>query len=148
MTESPAAGDAAEPEMIPEQEIEFCGRTLRVKMPTPEQILVWKRILVRLQDPETPANWTAASVLAELERARKIIDSILADREDVLWLDDQFLDGTLGFRDVMPLIGKTVDAFAEAAQAEGNRADRRAAAKKTAPAKKAARKAPARKATA
>jgi hypothetical protein len=54
------------------------------------------------------------------------------------WLDDQFLEGTVTFRDLAPFITDVTDAFAEAAEAEGNRETRRTAAK---PAKKAVRKA-------
>lgn len=127
------------PDVVPEQEINFQGRKLRVKMPRPEQILVWKRTLAQLESMGG-SDWTADNVMATLERLRKIIDSILADKTDVTWLDDQFLDGSLNFQTTMPIFAATVDAFADAAEREGNRATRRAT-KKTVPAKKATRKA-------
>jgi hypothetical protein len=49
----------------------------------------------------------------------------------------------VGLKDTAQIINATVDAFATAAEAEGNRETRRAAAKK-APAKKATRKKAAR----
>jgi hypothetical protein len=137
--ENPEAAEAA---VMPEQEIEFAGRTLWVKMPSPEQLLVWKRTLRKLQGAEVE-GWNGEQVMAALERTRSIIDSVLAHDVDKDWLDDEMLAGRVGLKDTAQIIQGTVEAFAAAAEAEGNRETRRAAAKK-APAKKAARKKAAR----
>jgi hypothetical protein len=143
MTEPNSTDPAAETaETIPEQEIEFAGRTLWVKMPSPEQLLVWKRTLRKLQGAEVQ-GWNGEQVMAALERTRSIIDSVLAHDVDKDWLDDEMLAGRVGLKDTAQIINATVDAFATAAEAEGNRETRRAAAKK-APAKKATRKKAAR----
>jgi len=118
---------------IPEREVEFQGRMIWVKMPSPEQILVWQRILKRLQSPEQDNNWNGETVMAALERLRKIIDSIILNRVDIEWLDDEMLDGTIGFREAAGLVTLAMKAFGDSA----NRADRRAAEKKP---KKATRK--------
>jgi hypothetical protein len=136
MTE-PEKNEAAEVATIPEQEIEFAGRKLWVKMPSPEQLLVWKRTLKKLQGAEVE-GWNGEQVMAALERTRSIIDSVLAHDGDKDWLDDEMLAGTIGLMETAQIIQKTVEAFAQAAEAEGNRATRRAA--KKAPAKKATRK--------
>jgi hypothetical protein len=125
---------------LPEREIEFHGRAMWVRIPRPEQLLVWRRILAQLQTIDQN-DWTGETVMAALDRLRKIIDSILVHTTDSTWIDDQMLDGTLAFQDLAQIITKAVEAFAP----EENRADRRAA--KAAPAKKAVRKAPAKKAT-
>jgi hypothetical protein len=132
--ENPEAAEAA---VMPELEIEFAGRTLWVKMPSPEQLLVWKRTLRKLQGADVE-GWNGEQVMAALERTRAIIDSVLAHEVDKDWLDDEMLAGTIGLKDTAQLIQMTVEAFASAAEAEGNRETRRAA--KKAPAKKAARK--------
>lgn len=132
--ETPAAETA---DTIPEQEIEFQGRTLWVKMPSPEQLLVWKRTLRKLQGADVE-GWNGEQVMAALERTRSIIDSVLAHEVDKDWLDDEMLAGTVGLKDTAKIINATVEAFADAAEREGNRETRRAA--KKAPAKKAARK--------
>ncbi|AAT36770.1 Pas22 [Actinoplanes phage phiAsp2] len=143
MTEPNSTDPAAETaEVIPEQEIEFGGRTLWVKMPSPEQLLVWKRTLRKLQGADVE-GWNGEQVMAALERTRSIIDSVLAHEVDKDWLDDEMLAGRVGLKDTAQIINATVDAFATAAEAEGNRETRRAAAKK-APAKKATRKKAAR----
>jgi hypothetical protein len=136
MTDAPAE-QAAPLEIVPEQEIDFRGRNMWVRMPRPEQLLVWKRTLTQLQTV-VDGDWTADSVMTALERLRRIIDSVLVNKADVTWLDDQFLDGTLTFQQLTPMITLVVEAFADAAENEGNRETRRA----VKPAKKARRKAP------
>jgi hypothetical protein len=141
MTEPDAK--ATPSDLAPELPIEFMGREMWVRMPTPEQLLVWKRTLVQLQRADTD-GWNFEQVMAALERTRKIMDSVLVHRTDVEWLDDQMLDGTVDLKGTAQIIQKTVEAFAEAVQAEGNRETRRAVAAKK-PGKKAARKAPMKK---
>lgn len=139
MTTEQAAGPAEDEQEFPELEVPFRGRKMWVRMPTPEQLLVWQRVMTRLTDSPIDTSWTGSEVMAALERLRKIIDSILVNKTDVVWIDDQFLEGTLRFKDLVPYLTEVVDAFASAAAENGNREQRRAAAKK-APAKKAARK--------
>lgn len=133
-------------ELPPELEIEFRDRKLWVRMPTPEQLLVWKRTLGQLQSAEVD-GWNAEQVMAALERTRRIIDSVLVHRVDVDWLDDMMLAREIDLKGTAEIINRTVDAYAQAAEAEraehGTRAERRTAAKK--PGKKAARKAPTKK---
>lgn len=130
---------AAEAVTIPEQEITFKGRQIWVKMPTPEQLLVWKRTIRSLQDVQDATDWTGEQVMRALERTRLIIDSVLANNVDKEWLDDEMLAGTLGLMETAAIINQTVAAFADAAEGEGNRETKRAAKKTTA--KKAVRKA-------
>lgn len=129
--------DTAAPESAPEREIEFHGRMMWVRLPSPEQLLVWRRTVVRLQELN-PASWTGDEVLTALERARRIVDSLLVHEADKDWLDDQMLDGKVTSRQTTEIITKAVEAFADADQ-EGDNREARRAAKKT-PAKKAARK--------
>lgn len=129
---------AAEAATMPELEIPFHGRQLWVRMPSPEQLLVWKRTLRQLQGADV-SGWNGEQVMKALERTRLIIDSLLVHEVDKEWLDDEMLAGTIGLMDTAQIINGTVDAFATYAEENGNRADRRAA-KKAAPAKKATRK--------
>jgi len=132
MTEQTEAPEVDVSTMVPEREIEFRGRKIWVRMPKPEQILVWRRTLAQLQGADVD-GWSGEKVLAALERARKIIDSVILHSTDKDWLDDLMLDGELDLKETASIVLLTVEAFA----AEANRADRRAAAK---PAKKATRK--------
>lgn len=143
MTEQEAgAPGIATADLPPELPIQFMGREIWVKMPTPEQLLVWKRTLRQLQSAEVE-GWNAEQVMIALERTRKIIDSILVNKPDVVWLDDEMLEGNINLIGTSEIINTTVAAFIEAAQAEGNRQARRTATKKTP--KKAVRKTPDRK---
>jgi hypothetical protein len=128
----------AQVEVMPEQEITFKGRQLWVKMPSPEQLLVWKRTLKQLQNADATAGWNGEQAMKALERTRLIIDSVLAHDADKEWLDDEMLDGTIGLMETGAILNLTVDAFATAAEVEGNREIRRAA--KKAVRKKAVRK--------
>lgn len=129
------------PELPPELEIEFQGRSLWVRLPSPEQLLVWKRTLVQLQSADTN-DWNTEQVMIALERTRKIIDSVLVNKADVVWLDDEMLAGQIDLKGTSEIINKTVAAYADEVEREqaenGTRTERRAAATK--PAKKAARK--------
>lgn len=119
-------------------------REIYVRMPTPEKILVWQRTINRLSKAPVDASWTGSEVMAALERLRAIVDSIVVNRADVDWIDDQFLAGTLEFRTLTPFVERSILAFQEHVdsqiQENGTRAERRAA--KKAPAKKATRKKP------
>lgn len=134
MTDAPEAPEAVEMPVLP---ITFRERELYVTMPTPSQLAVWRRILVRLQNtPES--SWTADSVVDALAKLHTIVDTILVEQTDKNWLEDELLNGRLDFPGLAPIITMATEAFQEAAAKEGNREDRRAA-KKT-PAKKAALK--------
>lgn len=113
-------------------------RTMWVRMPKPEQLLVWQRTVDRLTNAPVTASWTGSEVMNALERLRKIVDSLLVNKIDVDWIDDQFLTGDLTFQTLTPFIATTTTAFQQAAAETGNREERRAA-KKAAP-KKATRK--------
>lgn len=132
------------PEVVPELPLDFRGREIFVKMPSPEQLLVWKRTLNQLQGAEVD-GWNGVQVMRALERTRLIIDSVLANQVDKDWLDDEMLAGNIGLMETAEIINMTAKAFADAAEGEGNRETQRAATKKT-PAKKAALKTTTRKA--
>ena len=123
------------PDSMPEREISFHGRKMWVHLPTPEQLLVWRRIVVKLQALD-PGNWTGDEVMNALERGRRIVDSILVHEADKNWLDDQMLDRKITIMQSTEIITMAVEAFADLKDGD-NREARRAAAK---PAKKATRK--------
>lgn len=136
MTTDPAAESAEQIQL--ELPVTLLDREIFCRMPSPEQLLVWQRTVKRLTEAPIDASWTGSEVMSALERLRKIIDSLMVNRADVDWLDDQFLEERVTFKELAPFITDVTEAFAKAAEEGGNRADRRAAAK--APAKKAARK--------
>lgn len=112
------------------EEIKFQGRTLKIRAPKPEQVLIWQRTMKRLESANL-SDWSGEQVLAALERARMIIDSLLDDPADISWLDDEMLAGRVSLREASEIIIEAMKRMT------GNRAQRRAAAKK-APARRKA----------
>jgi hypothetical protein len=92
--------------------VEFLGREIYVRRPSPEQVLVWQRVLRRLQDPDLD-NWTGAQLLNELEKVRKIIDSLLANESDIDWLDGEMLAGRVDLISCMRLVENATVAIHE-----------------------------------
>jgi len=128
-------------------EVPFKGRTLHMSMPTPEQILVWRRTVKRFEGMDASQISTAAEALDAVDRCMRIVTSLFALPKDVDWLEDELLEKTVTFGDIIVLFGDTVESFGamarEASGEDDNRESRRAAAKK-APAKKVTRKRPAK----
>lgn len=120
---------------MPEREIVFAGRTIWVRFPDPSRLLIWQRTLAKLQSLDAD-RMNFEQVMALMERVRSLVDSILVNRTDIEWIDDEMLAGNLTVLSIAPLVTQAVEAFST----DTNRETRRAA-KKTAPAKKAARKA-------
>jgi hypothetical protein len=142
MTTETVAADPAEEAPV-ELPVMLLDREIYSRMPSPEQLIVWQRTIKRLQGVDDDASWTGSEVMAALERLRKIVDTLMVNRVDIDWLDDQFLDETITFQTLAPFITSVATAFQEYAAAQvqenGTRAEKRAV-KKT-PAKKATRKA-------
>jgi hypothetical protein len=127
---------STEPAGRPTGVVEFQGRSVEITMPRPEQILVWQRTLQGLQ-AINPESWTGPEILAAMERLRKIIDSILVNKADVDWIDDEMLAGRLTLKECAGLVTDAVRAFEQPT----NREERRAAEKATKkPARRVAKK--------
>lgn len=132
-----------EQQTTPVAPITFRDREMTVSMPQPEQILVWRRIMTRLESANI-RDWNGKEVMAALERVRMIIDSVLVNPEDVDWLDDEMLAGRVGLRDATDILLKATDAFSNRA---GRRSAKKTPARRKAPAKTTAAKKTTRKAT-
>lgn len=118
------------------EEIEFQGRTLKIRTPKPEQVLIWQRTMKHLEAANL-SDWTGEQVLAALERGRMIIDSLLYDPADISWLDDEMLAGRVGLKEASMIVIEAMKRMA----GQGDRAQRRAAAKKAPARRKAPEKA-------
>lgn len=114
------------------EEIEFQGRTLKIRAPKPEQVLIWQRTVKHLESANL-SDWNGEQVLAALERARMIIDSLLYDPADISWLDDEMLAGRVGLKEASGIIIEAMKRMT----GQDNRAQRRGAPKK-APARRKA----------
>lgn len=123
---------APEPEV---REITFRDRVLLVKLPTPEQVLVWKRTMTQVEAMEKDPATDGYAMMRLIDRTRRIIDSVLVNEADKEWLDDLMLDGKLPLNEACQVVIMGMEAFGAGAN---NREERRAAT----PAKRVRRKAP------
>lgn len=122
MTEPTQAPGAIEMPVLP---ITFRDREMHVTMPSPSQLAVWKRILQRLQNtPE--ASWTADAVVDSLAKLHRIVETLLVEQADRMWLEDEILDGRVDFPGLAPIITMATEAFQEAAAETGTRVEKRA----------------------
>lgn len=109
-----------------ERSIAFRGREIWVKMPSPEQYLVWQRSVKQLEKLDEN-DWNAEQAIKALARGRAIIDSVILNNPDKEWIDDEWLEGTFGLIETAQILQLATEAFEEK-----NRAARRAAPKKAA----------------
>lgn len=117
---------------FPEIPVQFRGREIYARMPRPEQLLVWQRVVKSLTEAPPGVGWTGQEVMGALERLRKIVDSILLNKADIQWIDDEFLEGTLTFQDLAPLITLVTEAYAKAAEEQAPNREAKRAVKKAA----------------
>jgi len=134
-TESDDDGDPARPKGT----IEFRDRTMKVRMPTAEQLAVWKRLANRAQfigtaaEPPKPCPECKGSgcdtchgtgsarpgeIMKLYDRALKIVMSVLVDEHDRDWVEDEFLEGRLEILAASEILTKTVDEMVKAKNAK------------------------------
>lgn len=131
--------ETTEPVVMPEREIEFRGRQIWVHFPDPNQLVVWQRVLDRLQTIENVTD--GHELMRALTRLRAIMDTVLVHRIDIDWVDDEILAGRLTLMELAPILNATVKAFQDDPEVT-TRPEKRAAAKKAVrktPVKRAAR---------
>lgn len=128
MTEQTAPPAEKQAPFGTESLITFRGRQMVVRFPTDAQLMVWKRTMRNLANAENE-SWDGEQALAALDRAGKIIDSVIVDRADREWLDDLTLDDGLTLVDRAEIIKLTITAFG--AEGEDTKPAKRAPAKRT-----------------
>lgn len=102
-----ATEPAGKPESRP---VDFYGRQIQAKRPTPEQVAVWQRVAKRFAaiDKDTMTN---DSAMRSLDQAMRVVESTLADPDDMEWLEDQLLSGLMRLDQVVGIIGLVADAW-------------------------------------
>lgn len=106
---APAAVKSAESS---EKTVTFQGRVMAVKLPTGEQLAAWQRIITRLEDAKAE-DMSAAQALKLLDRAARIIDSVLVDEADIDWLEDGRIDGTVQTQEALSIVVDAVKSFGD-----------------------------------
>jgi hypothetical protein len=108
--------------------VTFQGREIKVKLPTPEQLLAWERLLAKLEKVSKEAA-TVDSLKTILNRVTRIIDSVVVSEDDREWLEDGRMDGTVTIENASTIVLDALKAYEEDGQTPAgpmNRAARRA----------------------
>lgn len=131
---SPGAGKRNEDGVVDEAEVTWRGRMWLVHLPTIEQMTIYRRLSRRFQalgeaqakpDAE-PMSMDEATT--HFDRALKLITSVLVKPEDIVWIEDEMLEGRLQLSDASELMRAAFERFGELNPVEetGTRAERRA----------------------
>jgi hypothetical protein len=94
--------------------ITFTGRTMKVREPTPEQIIVWNLLRRQVRDMEAAGDTPERNRLAldVLTTGTEILQGLMVDQDDQGWLLTQFARARLTLQEAMGIMSATVDAFA------------------------------------
>lgn len=120
--------------VIEEAHVSWRGRDWLVRLPTVEQMTIYRRLSTRFQalgeaqskpDAEPMSMEEATS---HFDRALKLITSVVVEPADIVWIEDEMLEGRLQLSDASDLMLKAMERFGELNPIEqnGTRAERRA----------------------
>lgn len=93
--EEPAAATEAQPEEMT-AEVEFLNRKVLVRLPTDEQLVMYRRLSVQFQDLTADGaadNLTTEQALRELDRAIRLVQSVLVHDRDKERIEEDLLEG-------------------------------------------------------
>jgi hypothetical protein len=126
-------------EEMPEADVEWNGRTWRVRLPSLEQLTIYRRLNAKFQEiGQAQAKPDAQPMSLEtatkyFDRALKLITSILVNADDIEWLEDEMLENRLTLTAASGLMRKAFDELGriskEREAANENRTARRARAR-------------------
>jgi len=123
--------DSSSPEeKLQDTTVKFHGRTIRVRAPEPEQIMVIKRMQTLFSNAAKSEKLTADEAIRLMDRALKAVCSVIVDPDDVVFLEDLLLTRQAKLDDTLPLMKESMEALKRANSTDDNRADRRSAGKK------------------
>lgn len=117
----PADGDPAATEM-PETDVEWNGRTWHVRLPSLEQLTIYRRLNRQFQELGEAQRREGAEPLSleqatkYFDRALKLITSILVNPDDIEWLEDAMLEGKLTLTKASGLMKAAFDALGKLAK--------------------------------
>ncbi len=133
----PAAGDQPNAEGVVEQaDVTWRGRVIRVRLPTIEQMTMYRRLARTFQELGERATQPGAEPMdmdeatRHYDRAVKLITSIMVNPADIEWLEDEMLEGRVRLPDAAELMREAIGKLGEKNATAANREERRAAAKR------------------
>lgn len=105
--------------------VTFLGRKIEVKLPTPEQLIAWDRVLGKLANLDPKAEVSMERAAALLGRLVKVIDAVVMHEEDREWLEDGRMSGTVTSENSSQIVLDAIDLYKAEMPEADNRAARR-----------------------
>lgn len=99
----------------------FVGREITLLRPTPEQLMVLRRLARQLDDP----NATSSQTLTRMAKILDAISACIATEDDRDYVDERVLSREAGIDELAPLIQATLAGPGKPAKAEPKRRVRR-----------------------
>lgn len=133
----PPAAPVADPDdpegVIHQTEVAFRGRMVLVKLPTTEQLTIYRRLSQKFIEIGNAAERPGAQpmemeeAIKHYDRAVKLVTSVIVKDDDKEWLEDEMLEGRMELPDAIDLLKGAFDQLAQVNDKARNRAERRAA---------------------
>lgn len=122
-----AVATDAEPTTAPTEPktITFLGRVMAVKLPTAEQIAAWRSIL-RILEKAPAEGKTVEDSLEAVDMANEVIDSVVVDDADKMWLMRGRARGEVTMENSSSIVLDALKAYEGDQPQPANRAARRA----------------------
>jgi hypothetical protein len=109
--------------------IPFHGRNILVSTPTGEQLVIYRRISLQFQALEAQQNRdggiSGEDALRHMDRATRLIQSVMVNTYDREWLEDEMLMGNITLEKAADILTEAFAALKKSAAQQGNRQARR-----------------------
>lgn len=110
--------------------VTFHGRPMLVRVPEPEQIVIYQRVAAQFQERTAKGPIGGPEAVALYDRALKVITSLIIHHDDVVYIEDLLLERKTNLAGCTPILTDAVSALREAnPHLNANRETRRERAK-------------------
>jgi hypothetical protein len=104
--------------------LEFHGKKIEFKAPSPSQVVVYHRIQEDFADRQRLESMSEEQQIALMKRVIVAVGSIMVNKEDIGYIDDLILREVITLPDVLPLMVDAINAVRDA-NGQSNRSERR-----------------------
>jgi hypothetical protein len=117
--------------VIQQTEVPFRDRMVLVKLPTTEQLTIYRRLSQKFIEIGNAAERPGAQpmqmeeAIKHYDRAVKLVTSVIVKEEDKEWLEDEMLEGRMELPDAIELLKGAFNRLAAVNDEGQNRAERR-----------------------
>lgn len=127
LAEEPAVEPAGTEAGLAHAMADFQGRSIEVKAPELEQIVIIRRLQRELSTAANNQNIDAEKALDLMDRALRAITTVVVKPEDKKLIEDMWLDGELILESTLPLLTTAMKVLETANADQMNRQQRRTA---------------------